>query len=326
MRKRNRKPSRRGGDRGLGEEMTGDVIRLQSRHAVVDLSDGQRIRCTLRKTLFRDLGQFTKPVAVGDRVTVTVFGPRDAVVESVMPRHGWLARRQAETGLEQIIVANVDQVLITVALEEPAFRPRIIDRILVASERGGFGAVIAFTKTDLVQDRGFYEDYATLYRELGYPTLFISAVSGEGIDELGEVLRGKTTVLTGQSGVGKSSILNVLQPGLELRAQTVSPKWGKGKHTTSSTSFIPLEIGGYVADTPGVRSWGIAGLEPSDVAIFFKDLSPFVDDCKYNECTHDHEPECAVKDAVAEGHIDPRRYESYLRIIFGMEDEEDATS
>lgn len=305
-----------------GESIQGTVTRVQSRHARVALDDGRQMRCALRKTLFRDQDRFTKPVAVGDRVRVTVFGPRDAVVEEVLPRRGYLARRQAETGKEQVMVANVDQVVITVALAEPSFRPRIADRILVAAERGGFEGIIALTKTDLVDDREPFEERASLWRDLGYRTLFTSTVTGEGMDELKQILFGRTTVLAGQSGVGKSSLLNAIEPGLDLRAQTVSDKWGKGRHTTTATALIPLEAGGFVVDTPGIRSWGIAGLEPSDIAIFFRDLAPFVESCKYNECTHDHEPECAVKEAVATGQIDERRYESYLRIIMGMEEDD----
>lgn len=302
--------------------VTGTVTRVQSRHARVAFDNGQQTRCALRKTLFREEDQFTKPVAVGDRVRATVFGPRDAVVEEVLPRRGYLARLQAETGKEQILVANVDQVLITVALAEPSFRPRIADRILVAAERGGFDGIIALTKTDLIDDRGPFDEMACLWRGLGYHTLFTSTVTGEGMDELREILVGSTTVLAGQSGVGKSSLLNTIEPGLALRAQTVSDKWGKGRHTTTASELISLEVGGFVVDTPGIRSWGIVGLEPSDIAIFFRDLAPFVEACKYNECTHDHEPECAVKDAVGGGQIDERRYESYLRIIMGMEEED----
>jgi len=305
-----------------GRSVTGTVTRVHSRHARVALDDGEETRCALRKTLFREEDQFTKPVAVGDRVRVTSFGPRTAVVEEVLPRRGYLARLQVETGKEQIMVANVDQVLITVALAEPAFRPRIADRILVAAERGGFDGIIALTKSDLIDDRGPFDEMAALWSDMGYHTLFTSLVTGEGIGELKKLLVGSTTVLAGQSGVGKSSLLNAVEPALELRSQTVSDKWGKGRHTTSSTALIPLKEGGFVVDTPGIRSWGIAGLEPSDIAIFFRDLAPYIESCKYSECTHDHEPDCAVKDAVAAGKIDDRRYESYLRIIMGMEEED----
>lgn len=301
------------------------MIRLQSRHARVTVDDGRELRCTLRKNLFRDLGQFTKPIAVGDRVRITVFGEGDAVVEEVLPRKSYLSRRQADTGKEQIMVANLDQVLITVAVAEPSFRPRIIDRILVATERAGADAIIALSKSDLLDEAGRedIESTADLYRDLGYTVIFTSMVTGEGIEELRGELTGKMTVLTGQSGVGKSTLLNTVMPGLDLAAKTVSDKWGKGRHTTTSTSVIPLPGGGFVADTPGIRSWGIAGLEPSDIAIFFADLAPFVESCRFNECTHEHEPHCAVKAAVAEGKIDERRYESYLRIIMGIQEDED---
>jgi ribosome biogenesis GTPase len=309
-----------------GPEGKGTVIRLQSRHALVRMDSGSVHRCTLRKALFHDESRFTRPVAVGDRVRVTVFGPRDAVVEEVLPRRRYLARLQQETGREQILVANVDQVLITVSLREPEFRPRIIDRILIAAERGGFDALIALNKVDLVEDRTPFEERASLYRDLGYSALFVSAQTGEGILELADALTDKTTVLTGQSGVGKSTLLNAIQPGLGLKAREVSAKWGKGRHTTSATSLLPLDRGGFVVDTPGIRSWAIAGLEATDIAIFFRDFEPFIESCHFSACTHDHEPGCAVLAAVEEGRIHPDRYDSYLRIIGGMDDEADDRS
>jgi len=311
---------------GKGRAATGIAVRLLARHVLVDIDGEDRVRCTLRKSLFRSHEGFTLPIAVGDRVAVTVFGPRDAVVEDVLPRTAWLARRQQESGLEQVLVANLDQVLIVVSLAEPAFRPRLIDRILVAAGRGGFRALIVFNKVDLLVDRGPFEEFITLYEGLGYPTWCTSAVTGEGIPRLAEALCGQTTVLTGQSGVGKSTLLNAVQPGLDLRAAAVSEKWGKGRHTTTSTTLIPLQMGGYVADTPGVRSFGIAGLEPSDVGIFFPDFAPYIDDCRFRECTHDHEPQCAVMAALEARRIHPHRYESYLRILSGMDDDEEETN
>ena len=297
-------------------------MRVQSRHARVVLDgEGGEIRCSLRKTLFSDHSEFTRPVAVGDRVRVTVFGPRDAVVEEVLPRRCYLSRLQPETGREQIMVANAHQVVITVSVEAPAFRPRVVDRILVSAERGGLEAVIVMSKSDLVDDRTPYEDVAGVWRSLGYVVVFTSTETGEGVDEVRSLMADRMSVLAGQSGVGKSSLLNAIEPGLGLRARTISQKWGKGRHTTSAACLLPLASGGFVVDTPGIRSWGIVGLETADIALFFPDLSPYIETCRYNECTHDHEPDCAVKAAVDQGRVDQRRYESYLRIIAGMEED-----
>lgn len=295
------------------------MIRLSGRHAVVEV-EGARRRCALRGHLFRDLAGFTKPVAVGDRVLVE-RAERGWAVSAVQPREAWLSRRVAESDKEQIIIANVEMVVVVDAVAEPPFRPRFTDRVLVAAERGGFEGLILMNKVDLIQDRSPFEDYAALYRSLGYGVCFTSTLTGEGLPEVRERLRDKISVFTGHSGVGKSTLLNAVQPGLGLQAREVSRKGQRGRHTTTAVSLLQLEIGGYVADTPGLRSFAIAGLEPSDIAIFFPDLAPFVDDCRFSGCTHDHEPECAVMAAAERGEIDPRRFESYLRILHGLDEE-----
>ena len=297
------------------------VVRIAARHALVRL-EGEDVRCTLRKGLFQDPDKFTNPLAVGDRVRVQRFGDGSAVVEEVLPRDAYLARRKGATGKEQIMVANVDQVLITVSLAEPAFRPRIIDRILVAAGRGGFDAAIALTKRDLVEDCEALREAIALYEGLGYRVVPVSSVTGEGVEQVRELLKDRISVLAGQSGVGKSSLLNAVQPNLALDAAAISGKWGKGRHTTTSVHLIPLDMGGWVADTPGVRSFGIAGLEPTDIALFFREFEPLIESCRFSSCRHDHEPECAIKSAVEDGTITEERYLSYLRIIEGMDEAE----
>lgn len=300
------------------------MIRLNARQAVVQVEGAEKpLKAAFRKSLWHGLTGFTKPVVVGDRVVLTRFGPKEAVVEEVLPRRGYLSRRAIDSQLEQVICANVEQVLVVASIMEPIVNPRLIDRILVAAERGGFQPIVAFTKVDLLPDgeRGPFEELREVYADLGYRALFVGNPTGEGIDELRDALKDRTTVLAGPSGAGKSSTLNALQPGLGLEVKTVSEKWGKGRHTTTAVSLFPLAFGGYVVDTPGVRSFGIAGLEPSDVAIFMPDLAAFVPACHHSDCTHVHEPRCAVKDAVEEGRIHPERYDSYLRIIAGVEED-----
>lgn len=295
------------------------MIRLSARHAVVQ-AEGRRWRCTLRKSLFHQMAAYTRPVAVGDRVAIRIFGPRDAVIEKVFDRRSCLAREHKITGRQQVIVANVDQVVVTVSLAQPPLRRGIIDRLLVAAEREEVPALIVFNKCDLVPEREPFEEVARIYRAIGYPVLFTSAVTGEGVEELRSRLEGLTTVLAGHSGVGKSSLLNAVQPGLKLKVGEISSKWGKGRHTTTAVSLLPLEGGGFVVDTPGFRSFGIVGLEKWQVGLLFPEIKAIAPGCHYPTCTHTHEPECAVKRALEEGRIDPERFESYLRIVEGEED------
>lgn len=306
-----------------GETREGTVVRLNARHAVVRDEDGSTQRCTLRKSLFHELETFTNPVAVGDRVEITVFGRNDAVVEKVLPRRGWLSRKVSEKGLEQVLVANVDQVVVCASLVLPDIRTRLVDRVLVAAERAQFEALVVLTKIDLIPEREIAETFAEFYTRLGYPAILVSNETGEGIEELARSLEGKTSVFSGPSGAGKSTTLNSIQPGLRLEAREVSERWGKGKHTTTAASLLPLERGGFVVDTPGFRSFGIAGLEPNDVAIFMPDIAPHVQACHHNDCSHTHEPQCAVRVAVEEGQIHPERFESYLRMAQGIEEEDE---
>ena len=318
----NRRPRAKEKEERGGTPLDGRVIRLSSRHAVVTASD-DAYRCTLRKGLFLEETSFRSPIAVGDRVSFLAGDDGTGVVTEILPRRGYLSRWHKATGKEQVMIANLDQVLVAVSFAEPAFRPRLVDRILVAAGRGRFDAAIVFTKVDLIPDRDRYLPIVEMYRKLGYPVLQTSSKTGEGIAELADLMANRTSVVAGQSGVGKSTLLNLIQPGLSLRVAEVSERWGKGVHTTTAVSLHALDRGGFIADTPGIRSFGIAGLEPSDVALFMPDFEPFIDGCRYPSCTHDHEPDCAVKAAALSQEIHPDRYESYLRIIHGMEEEEE---
>ena len=306
-------------DCGPGEPVEGVVTRLHARHAMVR-AEGRTVRCSLRKSLFRDQVMLTQPLAVGDRVRATFWEGREGVVDDVLERTSCLSRSFQGTERQQILVANVDLVVITVALAEPDFRPRLIDRLLVAAEREDLDSLVVLNKADLVGDRTPFEERAHLLRELGHPVLFTSALTGEGIQELRRNLKDRTSVLAGQSGVGKSCLLNALQPGLALRTGAPTGKWKKGRHTTTAVALLPLEGGGYVVDTPGFRAFGITGLEHWEVGHLFRDIKKLAPHCRFPTCTHTHEPDCAVKEGLAGGSMHPDRYESYLRIIAGGED------
>ena len=316
MARRPPKPSR---SQASGERATGIVIRLRARHAFVRVESVVH-RCTLRKSLFRETKLLTRPIAVGDVVEITVFGPKDAVVEKAHPRRSVLARFNESSRRHQILVANVDQVAITVSASNPAFHPRLIDRILVAAEREDLGALIIINKIDLLDDPDLLQADVDVYRRLGYPVILSSVVQDQGLDELKEILKDRTTAFSGHSGVGKSSLLNAIQPGLKLRTAEVSEKRGRGRHTTTGASLLPLDFGGFVVDTAGIRAFATQGLEPYQIALCFRDLAQFAHLCRFPTCTHDHEPECAVKEAVRKGEIDVGRYESYLVLIDGEGD------
>jgi ribosome biogenesis GTPase / thiamine phosphate phosphatase len=260
-------------------------------------------------------------VAVGDRVVVEpVDTGSDAswVIRETMQRRSALSRRApGKAPRPKTIVANVDQVVIVFAVAHPAPHMRMLDRFLVLCESQGLEPVIIANKIDLLPARELDRMFAP-YLAAGYPVLRTSVKEGVGINALHERVCGRLSALTGPSGVGKSSLLNALQPGLGLRIGTVSEAVQKGRHTTVTARLIPLECGGYLADTPGLRELGLWGVDDSQLDACFPEFRPFIGSCRYGtSCTHTHEPECAVREAVEGGEIDRGRYDSYVRILSG---------
>ncbi len=235
------------------------------------------------------------------------------VIEWVAPRAGCLMRKYGRK--KQTLVANVDQALIVSSAAEPYCKPHLIDRYLVSSHDGGITPVICFNKIDL--DDGGIGEIEERYARIGYRTIRTSAASGEGIAELRELLRGRASVIVGQSGVGKSSLLNAVQPELGLRVARVSEQTEKGRHTTTTAQLLQLEGGGYVVDTPGVKSFELADVPRNELEANFPEIAARVPDCKFPNCTHMHEEPCAVKAAVEAGEIHPTRYESYVKMFMG---------
>jgi ribosome biogenesis GTPase len=211
--------------------------------------------------------------------------------------------------------SNLDQVLIVNSTVTPELNLRLLDRILVACERSDFTAIIIINKVDLLPDRSVLAEVHRIYEPLGYQVIETSVETNEGVDDLRGQLGGKTSVLAGMSGVGKSSLLNAIQPGLQLKARSVSEATGKGRHTTTRSELLPLDGGGYVVDTPGIREFGIEDLKPYEVGLYFPEFRECRTACHFRTCTHTHEKICAVRDAVETGKIHPHRFESYLRII-----------
>ena len=294
----------------------GMVIAMRGLYAEVD--DGERIwTVTIRRVLRTRLIKERHPVIVGDRVHFRVeAGPegvkRQGVIESVEPRKGQLRRKSGRR--IHTIVANVDQVIIVGSAAEPSPKPHLIDRYIVAAHAGDITPVICMNKIDLDTD-GRVVPLLELYAGLGYTTLRTSVITGDNIHELREALRDKSSVIVGQSGVGKSSLLNAVQPGLKLRVGNVIEQTQKGRHTTTTASLIRLLTGGYVVDTPGIRAFDSSLIPPHELEAHFVEIAPRVAQCKFPDCTHTHEIQCAIKAAVERGDIHIQRYETYLQMF-----------
>lgn len=293
----------------------GLVIRVDSRLCRVRTDEGQDVDCRVRGLLFREQREFDKPVAAGDRVRLKMQRTEPHMISGVLPRRNALSR--PKRGGRQIIASNLDRALLTLACTGVHLNVRLLDRMLVACEREGFQALIVLNKVDLVADRSLLAPFLDLYEPLGYPVLTTSALTGEGLDELAKRLGHGISIFAGMSGVGKSALLTAIKPDLRLRSADVSESSGKGRHTTTSVSLLELAPGAWVVDTPGIREFGIHGLEPHEIGRCFVEFRPFVGRCRFRTCTHDHEVACAVKEAVEQGEIDELRYDSYLRILKG---------
>ena len=294
----------------------GKVLRVQGLVSIVQQEDGSQRQCATRRLLKTLHSDQRHVVAAGDNVWIRPEGEREGIIERVEPRHGILSR--TSRGRQHLLVTNVDQVLIVASAAEPRLKPNLIDRYLITAEKAGIEPILCLNKVDLV-DTAHLQPLVGVYSQLGYRVVLISVLEGWGIASLRSLLSGRETAVTGQSGVGKSSLLNAIEPGLALRVQSVSGETQKGRHTTTTSELIPLSDGGFVVDTPGIRQFQLWDVIPEEVAGYFREIRPYVSHCRYPDCTHTHEEPCAVKDAVADGYLDVRRYESYLQIHAGDE-------
>jgi ribosome biogenesis GTPase len=307
------------GANGLKDCVEGVVVRIDSHFPLVEYA-GRKYRCTLRKKLKRGPRDTTHKICVGDRVLFLPPAHEQDIcpIEEVLPRKTQLTRKAARhEGMSQALVANVDRLIVVVSAVAPELNPRLIDRVLVAGENGKLECVICVNKMDLVP-RGKIEPLVAYYPAIGYKLIFTSALTGEGLDGFRDALKDKSSVIAGPSGVGKSTLLNAIQPGLKLTTREVSEVTGKGKHVTAFVQLIPLDFGGYVVDTPGIREFGLWDVTKSDLQDLFREMAPYIGQCKFHDCTHTHEPRCAVKAAVEEGKIPRLRHESYCAIFTSL--------
>ena len=294
--------------------LVGRVIKVHGLETVVEVADGSQYRCGIRRILKTLAIDGRNAVAVGDCIWFRPSGTRQGMIEKVATRKGTITRRYQRR--EHIIASNVDQLLIVSAIESPGVKLPLIDRYLISAEKGGVRPIIVLNKIDLA-DLADYQWIIGLYAQLGYETIATSAADGRGVERLRAILTGGVTAFSGQSGVGKSTLLNAIQPGLNLRVREVSDWTSKGKHTTTFAELIRLEKGGgYVVDTPGLRQFELWGLDPAEIEAYFIEFRPYIPKCKFPDCSHTHESECSVKEAVHWGQIDAGRYESYLKLYF----------
>ena len=301
--------------------LRGLITRTQSGFYAVQTDSGVLV-CQLRGRLKKGprLGDL---VAVGDWVQVSPLADGEGVIEAVEERQRMLIRvaPTPRGEYQQIIIANPDQAVLVFSCARPEPHLGMLDRFLVIAEKQGIPVLIVANKTDLmtrVQAQALFERYAAL----GYPLVYASARRGEGVDELRQRLGGRLSVFAGPSGVGKSSLLNAIQPGLGIAVREISQATEKGKHTTVVRQLFPLQGGGYVADTPGLKALALWDMQPEELDGYFPELRELVAECQFSDCTHLHEPGCAVLDAVAIGRVHPERYASYARMRLGQTDED----
>src|SRR5512139_821967 len=316
---------------------TGVVFRKTLGHYTVH-NNGRELDCTLSSLIHKNLLYSTAdptsmhrrvqdirevehadPVAIGDRVRYVDAGQGRGVITEVLPRLSRLSRPAPVPGqrvFEQVIVSNADQVIPIFSVTSPTPKWGLLDRYLVAAEAAGLPALIVITKLDLAWRNPQIEEDLEIYRRIGYSIQMVSSATGEGVEELKSLLQGKTSVLVGKSGVGKTSLLNAIQPGLGLRVKAVSGgEIGKGRHTTTHYEMFELDFGGRLVDTPGMREFGLWDIQAAELASFFPEMNSYVGQCKFGlGCSHDREPGCAIRKAVMAGSVSPYRYQSYMRL------------
>lgn len=297
------------------DTVKGRVVEVSKGLFRVQVAD-RLLLCSLRGTLNATETGYTNAVAVGDEVLVREDGAGGGMIDTVLPRRTLLARPDVyDSHLQQIIVANVDQLLVVSAWREPHIWLELIDRYLVVAARNNLPVLLCINKIDLMQDAAELDATLRPYRELGYTLVLTSAENGAGIARLRALLEGQTTVLAGLSGVGKSSLISAVEPGMNLRTSHISEKRQEGRHTTTQATWLPLAAGGAVVDTPGIREFGLSGLYQADLIAFMPDLAAHAAGCRFNNCLHLDEPDCAVRAAAETGLVAESRYQSYRKLV-----------
>lgn len=298
--------------------MKGLVIKNTGSWYTVKTDDGNIVESKIKGN-FRLKGiRSTNPVAVGDRVEIIRNQEGTAFINAIEDRRNYIIRKSQNLSKQShIIAANVDQAFLIVTVNYPQTSTTFIDRFLASAEAYSVPVVLVFNKTDLLseEERHYQDMMMTLYETVGYQCVAISAEKGDGVDTLLPLLHDKITLLSGNSGVGKSTLINRILPGVNLRTAEISDSHNTGMHTTTFSEMLLLPDGGYIIDTPGIKGFGTFNMEPEEISGFFKEIFRFSKDCRFNNCTHTHEPGCAVIKAVEDHYIAASRYQSYLSML-----------
>lgn len=298
--------------------MQGLVIKNTGSWYTVKTSNGDFINCKIKGN-FRLKGiRSTNPIAVGDNVDIVLNQEGTAFITHICERRNYIIRKSQNLSKQShIIAANVDQALLIVTVNHPQTSTIFIDRFLATAEAYSVPVVLVFNKNDILTDeeRHYQEMMVKLYSNIGYTCLIISATTGQGIEELTPLLQGKITLLSGNSGVGKSTLINRILPDANLRTSAISDAHNTGMHTTTFSEMIEMPNDGYLIDTPGIKGFGTFDIEPEELTSYFRDIFHFSKNCRFNNCTHTHEPGCAVLEAVKEHYISESRYQSYVSML-----------
>lgn len=298
--------------------MKGLVIKNTGSWYTVKTDDGNIVESKIKGN-FRLKGiRSTNPVAVGDRVEIIRNQEGTAFINAIEDRRNYIIRKSQNLSKQShILAANVDQAFLVVTVNYPQTSTTFIDRFLSSAEAYSVPVTLVFNKTDLLSDeeRHFQDMMMTLYDTVGYRCIAISAANGDGVDELLPLLHDRITLLSGNSGVGKSTLINRILPGVNLRTAEISDSHNTGMHTTTFSEMLQLPNGGYLIDTPGIKGFGTFNMEPEEISSYFKEIFRFSKDCRFNNCTHTHEPGCAVLKAVEDHYIAASRYQSYLSML-----------
>lgn len=302
----------------------GRVISIVPEGILVALEETQLL-CSLRGALKKEKGPFKNLVTIGDEVFVEVEESKGLIM-AIGPRRTLLSRADnLSRRKEQLIAANIDQVLITTSLISPALKPHLVDRYIIATEKGKMQPIVLVNKVDLLNqaaahEKEFYQEFLKSYADVGIPVLSLSAVTGEGIEDLKAIMKDKSSVFSGQSGVGKSSLINAVTDS-QLEVGDIVERTKKGSHTTTTAKLLPLSFGGWCIDTPGIKSFGVWELEPEELESYFSEIFEWGHGCRFPDCSHQHEAGCVVIQAVESGKISNLRYQSYRALMESISEE-----
>ncbi|PKP22077.1 MAG: ribosome small subunit-dependent GTPase A [Bacteroidetes bacterium HGW-Bacteroidetes-21] len=303
--------------------ITGIVTKTMGSLFMVLSETGETMECRVRGKIRLEGSRSTSPVVVGDRVDVEQDSKTLAyVISHIHERKNHILRKSINLSKQtHVLAANIDQAVIIATLAFPITSLHFIDRYLVTCEAYQIPALIVFNKTDLLtpEQKDEMESIFAIYKKVGYSCLSVSAETGENLDKLKELLTGKISLLSGHSGVGKSTLINKIEPLLRQKTQEISDYHLKGKHTTTFSEMFPLSEGGFIIDTPGIKGFGLYNVDPDELFHFFPEMFRLTGQCQYNNCTHNHEPGCKIKEAIEKGEVSESRYQSYLQMMFSDE-------